>query len=503
MTKLKIIPLFLFICLISSVSANIVLESNIFTGWKTSFTGDENILFNLSSISNNKICISPNEVNLNPITKEECSIDGKECKNITYSYPADLLIKDGKTGSVLQAKDLFKDYKNGNICFDLNPLQSLFYRIGLHSIIIEGETSYSSSNINITQENGFTHLNLSDDIILYSPFNTNQSTTAYDYSNKSNNGVITNASWISDGIIGGAYTFNGNNSIINYSKPLIPGSSNFTLSFWMNHFSSSAIEGIVAQYVSSGSSRFAILINQNEAGGVYSENTLNIFGADGLAMSFNNVLPNLYYHVVIARNGSDVRLYLNGSLVDLDGGVGNILQTDFVLGRLPTLTPYFFNGTIDDVIIFNRTLNDTEIQSIYNNQSSRFFPKGQMLFTGLNFGTNNTANISIANCSTLNTSYIQASLNGTGFVNLSSCSANNLNIANPSDANLTLKLFSGDYNFYTPIIMGNITLDDWLIEEEEPPSVSANISNLPLACFNFMYDNPNIPNLDRGFCKNE
>jgi hypothetical protein len=44
----------------------------------------------------------------------------------------------------------------------------------------------------------------------------------------------------------------------------------------------------------------------------------------------------------------------------------------------------FFNGTIDDVIIFNRSLSANEIEALYANQSTRYLTKN---FTSLADGT--------------------------------------------------------------------------------------------------------------------
>ena len=75
---------------------------------------------------------------------------------------------------------------------------------------IAGDTSYNSTDTNITQERGFSHLKLADNLsaMLYMPFDLNTS-NATDYSTLSNDGrLIDDGSassyslWTSSGFIG-------------------------------------------------------------------------------------------------------------------------------------------------------------------------------------------------------------------------------------------------------------------------------------------------------------
>ena len=87
--------------------------------------------------------------------------------------------------------------------------------------------------------------------------------------------------------------------------------------------------------------------------------------------SSTNINDNNWHHIVGTYNGSIMKIYIDGVLE------GN--NTDFS-GNLPTnngnvrigadyqTTPAnFFNGTIDEVKVYNRTLDSSEISAMYNN----------------------------------------------------------------------------------------------------------------------------------------
>jgi hypothetical protein len=124
------------------------------------------------------------------------------------------------------------------------------------------------------------------------------------------------------------------------------------------------------------------------------------------------------------------------------------------------------NGSIDEVMIFNSSLSQTEVEQIYNSTYSRFYPTGEMLFEGLDFGVNNTVNITLDNCQTLNGSSLQGKINDGTYQELESCSLSNYEFTPTGSDNLTLRLNSGSYGFYSPLVVGNITLDDVFVQSD-------------------------------------
>src|SRR3989338_10023570 len=79
---------------------------------------------------------------------------------------------------------------------------------------------------------------------------------------------------------------------------------------------------------------------------------------------------NTWYHLVGVVNGSFVGLYKNGVLTanrsdftgTLRGGTGNV-----IIGSQTTSN--FFNGTIDEFRIYNKSLSSEQIKSLYQNRT--------------------------------------------------------------------------------------------------------------------------------------
>jgi len=321
------------------------------------------------------------------------------------------------------------------------------------SLVLNGTSSYDSTDVNVTQETGLAHLNLSDEgLILYMPFDYNHSSgVVYDYSNNSNDGEMINfaSNYTVDGVFGGAYEFDG---VDDYLQVL----ESFSLkTISLMFYSESSI--------SAGSSiTLANLDSTSNPIWMSTASYLLQLTVPGNQVIRSNVstIDSGWHHVVFVVNESNSKIYYDGQ--DVTGSttltVDSVTASDFELGRRNTGN-YYFNGSIDEVMIWNRSLNSTEVATIYNNQSDRFYPKGEMLFQNNNLGTNNTVNISIPNCQTLNGSYLQGKINEGSFVNFSSCNITNYPAeGNLTSANLTLRLNSGDNNFYTPLIIGNISL---------------------------------------------
>ena len=76
---------------------------------------------------------------------------------------------------------------------------------------------------------------------------------------------------------------------------------------------------------------------------------------------------NVWYHVVVVYNSTGYNFYLNGA----DDGYSSDSSTfgsddgTFYIGQSPDANRQFFNGSIDEVRIYNRSLTQAEIQNLY------------------------------------------------------------------------------------------------------------------------------------------
>jgi hypothetical protein len=120
-------------------------------------------------------------------------------------------------------------------------------------------------------------------------------------------------------------------------------------------------------------------------GGTYYAATISVSGLDN----------NVWYHAVGTYDGGTVTLYLNGAFVDDNTNPSGSITSNnnpICIGSEATVSldctgGAYFNGTIDDVMIFNRSLSAEEITALYANTSTTYLEHN---FTGLADGRYHT-----------------------------------------------------------------------------------------------------------------
>lgn len=87
----------------------------------------------------------------------------------------------------------------------------------------------------------------------------------------------------------------------------------------------------------------------------------------------SNVLGADRVHIAVTRDGSDVRLYVNGVQEDSDTLADATAMTgvgEAWLGRNHSVSPAYFPGTVDEVVIWDSALTATQILNHYDAGSS-------------------------------------------------------------------------------------------------------------------------------------
>jgi len=198
-----------------------------------------------------------------------------------------------------------------------------------------------------------------------------------DLSGNGNNGLVMGAQ-LTDDRIGNqnfAYDFDGIDDIIdigNHStlKPQLP----ITISLWIrpeiqgrNHilttnYHNSNYYGVFMLVHNDGSIRTGFgdggTIGAASNRGKYSTTTIN---------------ANLWYHIVAIYKGpTDIDIYINGindgGTYAGTGGAINYDNGSINLGRLDTAAsnpPQYFNGILDEIIMFSRAISEQEVQKLY------------------------------------------------------------------------------------------------------------------------------------------
>ncbi|MCX6776196.1 MAG: M6 family metalloprotease domain-containing protein [Candidatus Micrarchaeota archaeon] len=225
--------------------------------------------------------------------------------------------------------------------------------------------------------------------------NEGTGTTANDSSGNGNTGTIIGASWTS-GRIGNALSFNGSSYVNVGNATILRNFTAMTISVWINpaQLNYASAKAIVARANSVAGQRSYQIVQ--DTANKFCFMTRNISDAVWATSCIDSAITatNSWYHIVGVWNGTHIYTYLNGILQTNNIVAFSNLQSSITttyIGR-NTASGTLFNGTIDDVKIFNRALSATEIANMYNYSLLGYW--------NLNEGTGTTANDSSGNGNT-------------------------------------------------------------------------------------------------------
>lgn len=191
--------------------------------------------------------------------------------------------------------------------------------------------------------------------------------TVVDVSGHGHNGTVTGATWTSAGWNGGAYNFDGNDSINVGRVPEVNGAGSMSFGAWIKP-AASATMGIMGN-IRTGSESYGLHLSGDSW-----KLVVNILRANGSWEAFgasNVVTTGQWHHVMCTFAPSSAVLYLDGVAVTSRAFASpapiksNALAT--VLGDLGPGYGWYFRGAIDDTRIYGRALSPTEVQSLYAN----------------------------------------------------------------------------------------------------------------------------------------
>lgn len=211
-----------------------------------------------------------------------------------------------------------------------------------------------------------------DGIRAYYPFNGN----ANDESANNNNGTVLGPTLTTDrfGNPNSAYKFNGTSDYIKVQDhtSLRPTDA-VTVSAWVNAEDFTSWNIIVCKrYRHSSFPYNSYLLFASGSAGAAQKWSFGTTGTstDKYVFSPNLIDTNKWVHIAGTYdkniNDSNIKLYVNGSLIDTDNANFTLAYTDSSLRigmAIPGPSKQFFKGKIDDVRIYGRALCESEIKS--------------------------------------------------------------------------------------------------------------------------------------------
>ena len=200
-------------------------------------------------------------------------------------------------------------------------------------------------------------------------FDQNSGTTASDASGNDNAGTLRNMAgteWTA-GRLGKCLQFGGaNDSVVrNALSSNITGDC--TISVWMNRAGLPATNARLMDLATAdGSGMQLLLYAATGCAGMDNNGGLT----DEIAGT-RNLCDGTWHHVAAVRTGTAFRLYVDGALVSSNSNPANTAPTYTRLAVAGTINGRnYFQGRIDDVRVYSRSLSKQKIQMLYNSGST-------------------------------------------------------------------------------------------------------------------------------------
>ena len=183
-------------------------------------------------------------------------------------------------------------------------------------------------------------------------------------------GVVSGATLTTDGKSGKAYSFDGVDDYINLTGFTQP-TEQITISAWIYpkyHYGRSII--LFSGYNSAGKQGINFAVNNQRrlsfiiGNGTYLSNNVS-----------NTVLSlNAWHHVVAVKNNTHIYLFVDNIKQAQTFQLAGKINYSSMLTRIGNPNNSTFNGTIDEVKVFNRALIDAEVVAEYNSYAPPITP---------------------------------------------------------------------------------------------------------------------------------
>jgi hypothetical protein len=200
-------------------------------------------------------------------------------------------------------------------------------------------------------------------LLAFWPFTGNTNDVTANANHLTNNGATLVAD--RNGVANAAYSFNGTGNYLEKTTPsfVFSPSGTFSISFWLNRPSTTG--GVAMMSGSGTANNFIWLFSGNSNNNVFGTNKQQ----SAWIWANSPYSLNQWEHYVC--------MYINGVMRVYRNGVLEVSATYTHTGALATALPFYigkdigtsyFNGSIDDIAIWNRSLTNCEIQKMYTSQ---------------------------------------------------------------------------------------------------------------------------------------
>lgn len=226
------------------------------------------------------------------------------------------------------------------------------------------------------ENNGYVSLsplgapNLTNELIGYYNFENTNSTHTLDATGKSNDGeLLGGIDCTKDGYIGRGCYFDGIDDSININhNNSLNVSDGVSIVAWIKFNKTGLKETIVSKWQDiAGTNSFILRKDESEYISFITSND-GTKESNLTLTSSSQIYTKKWYHIIAVYNTTDNLIYINsiesGSISN-PNNIYNTAMAHIEIGRLTNIDNAYFNGSIDEVMIFNRALKPYEINKSY------------------------------------------------------------------------------------------------------------------------------------------
>ena len=193
--------------------------------------------------------------------------------------------------------------------------------------------------------------------------------TTNDTSGNGNNGTLINGTaWTLSGKYGSSLSFDGIDDYVDAGNGASFNNLNYlTIEAWYKTATASLQDLIVTKHSEGTSGSFYLGIIQTGKMRFMLTNSASSRVNLDTTTDYND--GNLH-HVAATYDGSIMKMYIDGNFLISASQSGTIQNSGYslLIGRPSTIPDWFFNGTIDDVRIYNISLTNEEINRTMNGE---------------------------------------------------------------------------------------------------------------------------------------
>jgi hypothetical protein len=230
-----------------------------------------------------------------------------------------------------------------------------------------GATSHGAAAVLGTSDMDY----LNDGLVVYWKMDEASANTCTGGSNDScdSSGNGNDGTWVNDttsisGKFGNGTDYDGTNDYIDTNLPSTTlGAGDYSISMWFKADITSGNRNLFNDW--SGSRSVLTRITNNTLGHNVADGSSTLTGANSVPFTDTSN----WHHVVFTHRtiSNTLRTYLDGDLSDEDtySGTRGTSTNDFYIGTSPVLSDDY-QGSVDEVRIYNRALSPTEVRDLYS-----------------------------------------------------------------------------------------------------------------------------------------